>query len=426
MWTHPLLKVKTSTTSKGRPFASKNTLSRIETIAGTGILAFNGHNLPATAANLASPNSAWRDSAGILFICDSGANQIIRRVDITGIISLLAGVQGVSSPAGTSASNTVGDGGKASSATFWNPYQIHGDSAGNLFVGDNANSRFRLVNTNTGIITTAAGNGVVGASSGDGGMATSATFYYAAGVFPDSIGNLYCGDFQGHRVRMVSSSGIVTTIVGTGQGIQSADGIAASSATLKFPRQIYGDSANKLYISDSQNYKIRVVNLISPQVISLVAGTGTAVTSSSATVQASTQSLLDPDGVCVDQRGRVYIAETNSQKISVVEASGLMSLVAGTDSVTGSSGDGGSPLAALLYSPFFMSVEPSGFLLIADSDNRKIRRILDYMPSIAPTPVPSVKPSSQPSSQPSDVQVGLPTRGTNMILFGRNSSSASR
>jgi sugar lactone lactonase YvrE len=113
------------------------------------------------------------------------------------------------------------------------------------------------VSTSSGIITTVAGTGQW-AYSGDGGLATSATLYYPGGVTVDASGNLYIADTSNHRIRMVSaSSGIITTVAGTGQWAYSGDGGLATSATLYDPRGVTVDASGNLYIADTNNHRVR-------------------------------------------------------------------------------------------------------------------------------------------------------------------------
>ena len=106
---------------------------------------------------------------------------------------------------------------------------------GNLYIADTSNNRIRKVTVSTGIITTIAGTGTA-SYSGDNGAATSATLNGPYGVSVDASGNVYIGDYSNHRIRKVTvSTGIMTTIAGTGTGSYSGDNGAATSATLNYP-----------------------------------------------------------------------------------------------------------------------------------------------------------------------------------------------
>jgi len=133
------------------------------------------------------------------------------------------------------------------------------DAAGNFYIADSGNHRVRRVRSTTGVITTVAGTGTRG-FSGDGGLATAAEFAFPSGVALDAAGNLYISDRSNARVRKVdAATGIVTTIVGGGQSGFSGDGGPALGASLRSPNTIALDASGTLYIADASNHRIRVV-----------------------------------------------------------------------------------------------------------------------------------------------------------------------
>ena len=114
---------------------------------------------------------------------------------------------------------------------------------GNIYIADYANSRIRKVTISTGIISTIAGTGTV-SYSGDNGAATSATLSYPYGVGLDSADNVYIADYWNNRIRKVTiSTGIITTFAGTGTGSYGGDNGPATSATLYYPTGVAVDSA---------------------------------------------------------------------------------------------------------------------------------------------------------------------------------------
>ena len=181
----------------------------ITTVAGTGTRGFSGDGGPATSAELDEPQNITVDSAGNLFIADVGRSRI-RRVDAaTQVITTVAGSGGGGGSFG-------GDGGLATSAFLDEPVQVAVDGAGNLFIADELNNRVRRVDAATQVITTVAGNGTFG-FSGDGGPATSAELDGPTGVAVDSAGNLFIADNLNSRIRRVdAATGIITTVAGTG------------------------------------------------------------------------------------------------------------------------------------------------------------------------------------------------------------------
>ena len=169
-------------------------------------------------------------------------------------------------------SSLKGDGGPATAANLANPVGVVQDGTGNLYIADSQNHRIRKVATN-GIITTIAGTGSYG-FSGDGGAATAANLANPAGVALDGSGNLYIADSQNHRIRKVATSGIITTVAGTGVAGYGGDGAAATAATLNNPVGVAVDGMGNVYIADALNHCIRKVS--TSGIITTVAGTGTA------------------------------------------------------------------------------------------------------------------------------------------------------
>ena len=150
-----------------------------------------------------------------------------------------------------------GDGGAATSAKLNFAYGVAFDATGNFFIADTSNHRIRKVDVSTGIITTVAGTGVLG-FSGDGGVATSAQLNLPFGVAFDAAGNIFIIDYGNHSIRKVdASTGIITTIAGTGVAGFSGDGGVATSAQLRNPFGVAFDAAANLFISGGPNHRIR-------------------------------------------------------------------------------------------------------------------------------------------------------------------------
>ena len=165
----------------------------ITTVAGTGVLGFNGDNQPATSAQLNFPSSIAVDGTGNLVIADSSNNRI-RRVDVrTGIITTMAG---------TGVAGFNGDNQPATAAQVNIPRDVAVDGVGNLLIADGSNNRIRRVDAQTGIITTVAGTGVLG-FNGDNQPATAAHMSDPWGVTVDRAGHLLIADHNNNRVRRV-------------------------------------------------------------------------------------------------------------------------------------------------------------------------------------------------------------------------------
>jgi sugar lactone lactonase YvrE len=214
----------------------------IATVAGDATYGYGGDGGPATGAQLNYPVGIALDSAGNLYIADSG-NNLVRMVS-NGVISTVAG-----------GGFLFGDGGPATSAQLFFPAGVAVDSAGNLYIADTDDDCIRMVSN--GVIITVAGNGTQG-FSGDGGPATSAELYSPESVAVDSAGNLYIADTWNYRIRRVSG-GMIATVAGNGKPGFSGDGGLAAGAQFSLPEGIAVDSTGDLYAGDWGNNRVRLL-----------------------------------------------------------------------------------------------------------------------------------------------------------------------
>jgi uncharacterized protein (TIGR03437 family) len=330
-------------------------------VAGTNIGGFSGDNGPATSAQLNHPLGIALDSAGNLYIADSG-NYRIRKVS-NGVITTVAGI-GLSPTCCFS-----GDGAAAISAELNQPTDVAVDAAGNLYIADNGNHRIRKVFN--GVITTVAGNGTIG-SGGDSGPATSAQLYNPEGITVDSAGNIYIADTANNRIRKISN-GVIMTVAGTGTSGFSGDGGPATSAQLAFPESVAVDTVGNLYVADAGNSRIRKV---SNGVITTVAGGGTSFGDNGPAVgaQLSLAPFYEPrSGVAVDSANNLYIADTLNRRIRKV-SNGVITTLAG-NGAAGFSGDNGPSNKAQLNNPEGVAIDASGNLYIADTGSNHIRKV---------------------------------------------------
>jgi trimeric autotransporter adhesin len=232
----------------------------ITTVAGNGFAAgssgggFSGDGGLATKAEINHPWGVLVDSAGDLFISDTG-NQRVREVNgVTGIITTIAG---------NGTYGYSGSGGPATDAMIGNPEQLALDATGNLYIAEEGASVIAKLNLSTGIISAVAGTGTSGDGTekilGDGGPATKAQLAEPQGVVLDAAGNIFISDGGHQRVRKVTaSSGIITTVAGTDVGY-SGDGGPAADAQLHNPEGLFFDASGDLYIADAYNSVVRKV-----------------------------------------------------------------------------------------------------------------------------------------------------------------------
>ncbi len=335
----------------------------ISTFAGTGVAGNSGDGGLATAATFNFPEGVVADNLGNIFVSDYNNNRI-RKISSSGIITTIAG-------GGNCGTNYCGDGGPATSAQLYHPVGLAVDANNNLYIADKDNGRVRMINS-SGIISTVAGSTLLG-FSGDGGLATAAALQSPTGVALDASNNLYIADSYNYRIRKVNSSGIISTIAGSGTSGFSGDGGQAISAQLNLPYGVVADFAGNIYIADYNNNRIRKVN--SSGVISTIAGSGTAGFSGDGG-QATMASFNKPAALAFDGVGNLYIADVYNNRIRKINLSGVVSTVAGGGSCGVSyCGDGGSATAAQLATPIGLSFNSSGNLYIADFGNNRVRKV---------------------------------------------------
>jgi hypothetical protein len=398
--------------STGSFYGQAMTSGHIYTAAGSGKGGFSGDGGPAISAKLNAPESMTVDGAGNLVIADTG-NQRVRVVAATtGTFYGQAMTAGdIYTVAGTGAAGFSGDGGPATGAGLFDPYQVAVDGAGNLVVADLGNNRVRVVAASSGTfygqamtagdIYTVAGTGAAG-YSGDDGLATGAELNFPSGVAVDAAGNLVIADSANERVRVVAATtgafygqamtaGGIYTVAGTGTAGFFGSGGAATSAELNDPSAVAVDGAGNLVIAETGNNRVRVVAASTGSFygkamhagrIYALAGSGSTTFSGDSAAAASAE-LYEPSGVAVDGAGNLVIADTDNQRVRVVAAStgalfgqamttGHMYTIAGTGTL-GFSGDGGPATSAELWGPSGVAVDGAGNVVITDSFNDRVR-----------------------------------------------------
>ncbi len=380
-----------------RKVASNGTIT---TFAGNGIAGYRGDGGPATAAQLGYPAGLAAGSDGAVYIADSGNNRI-RKVSQGVISTVLGGTSGTtlatpiavaadwagnlyvadssfvvrvytpagiwSNFAGTGAQGFSGDGAEASQALLMQPRDLAVSATTGLYIADGV--RLRQVDS-TGAIHTLAGDAYLHAV-GDGGAATAAILNQPASVALDGTGNLYIADPGTERVRQVRVDGTIATLTGNGSAGSSGDGGAAAAALVNTPMGVAVDPIGNVAIADSYNHRIRQVGTAGG--IATIVGTGKSGTGEDSMPALQTQ-LRAPHGVCFDRSGILYIADTANHRILRLTPAGMVETAAGNASA-GASGDGGPALYAQLNQPSACSLDSAGDLFIADTLNRRIRKV---------------------------------------------------
>jgi sugar lactone lactonase YvrE len=306
----------------------------ITTIAGTGTGGFSGDNGPATSAELNAPNRLVIDGAGNLFISDFNNNRIRRVDAATGIITTFAGNGPVGHPVpsgffggdgGPAASAELcGPAGMA----FDSAGNLYIADSGNVRLRkvDAATGIITTVAGN-GFNPGCPAFGVWGGFGGDGGPATSAELSLVSGVAFDNAGNMYLADTQNSRIRRVdAATGIITTISGNGSWAYNGDGIPAANAELNQPLAVQVDSAGNLYIDDNSNNRMRKVDAITG-IITTVAGNGYGEMTNwgggytGDGGPATSAEMANPNALILDGVGNMYIADTRNNVIRKVNIS---------------------------------------------------------------------------------------------------------
>ncbi len=332
----------------------------ITSIAGNGVLGYGGDGAAATACSFYNPTWITQDNTGNYYITDR-QNHRLRKINTAGVITTVAG---------TGTSGYTGDGGPATAAKLARPTAVITDNTGNIYISDYDNHRIRKINT-SGIISTFAGTGTFG-FSGDGGPATAAQLDHPYGLALDAAGNMIVADEYNHCIRKISTSGIITTIAGSG-GTSGfvGDGGPATDALLYYPHYITLDNAGNLFITDNSNHRIRKINTTGT--INTIAGTGSTGFSGDGG-PATAASINWCGGLATDAAGNLYIADHNNNRIRKVNTSGIISTYAGTGVAT-SSGDGGAPLSAGINTPADVYINALGEMFIPEFSTPHIRKI---------------------------------------------------
>jgi streptogramin lyase len=312
------------------------------------------------AASISSPTAVATDSSGNVYLADA-LNHLIRKITPLGVVSTFAGTAGVSG-------STDGIG---TLALFNNPTGLATDTFGNVYVADRNNNLIRKI-TPLGNVCTFAGDGTMGNSNGTG---TSASFFFPSGVATDASGNVYVADLNNNIIRKITPLGVVSTFAGSGL-LSNTNGIGLS-ASFSLPFAVATDASGNLYVTELYNHAIRK---ITPQrVVTTFAGNVNVPGRLNSTTFSARFNY--PRGVATDTSGNVYVADQSNQLIRKITPLGVVSSLAGTVLVSGTT-DGIGTLASF-YLPGGVATHKSGKVYVADEYNHLIRKIILEDPCIS-------------------------------------------
>ncbi len=355
--------VMVSTTAEAQ---NKESIPRfiITTVAGIGESGPFGDGGPALKAFIQRPTAVAISNHGYLYIANE-KDPRVRMVNPKGIISTVMG---------TVNSEVQNEDRLAVETNLMNAYGVATDNDDNFYVLSRGHSKIFKVGAD-GIAQRIVGSGQEG-FDGDGGLAINAKIKFSNHLVVDSKGNIFIADTGNNRIRKVSPDGIITTIAGTGEMGFSGDGGPAVEARFAYPVAIAIDDQGNVYVADFNNHRIRKIS--TDGIISTMGGTGESTYNGDG-IPALESNIGEPCGVVVDSNGYIYIGDQLNNRVRVITPLGMMYTVAGTG-VRGYSGDGGAAEKAQTSNPDIIAIDKEDNIYIPDHSNgvvRKLTRITD-------------------------------------------------
>ena len=348
----------------------------ISTVAGWGNVNYSDpvgiSDVPAAGLSLYLPAGVFadRDDDEVYIGGDVGQADYVSH-STSGLASVFAG-NGVSGYAGEGSAAS----GPGTELNY--PDQLTKDSSGNVYLADTNNCVIREIVASTGDIETVAGSPDACGYGGDGGPATKANLYYPHSVTVDADDNLYIADYSNCRIRKVASAtGTITTAAGNGTCGYYGDNLAATKAELSQPQDVAVDALGDLFIADGTNNRIRRVDG-STGIITTIAGTGVAGYNGDG--PASGVDLYNPTGASIDPNGNLFITDYSNNLVRWMDPAGTLVTFAGSPAGSpqgsyGFGGDNGLATIALLANPARTSQDGNGNFYIADQNNNRIRKV---------------------------------------------------
>jgi gliding motility-associated-like protein len=347
--------------------AGNNLIRKIDQNGNSTTLAGNGQpgstNGIGTAASFYAPYGIAIDNIGNMYVADAGNNLIRKIVLSTGIVTTVAGngIQSYLDGIGTSSS-------------FNTPVGVALDNTGNiLYIADAGNNRIRKISLSTGNVSTLAGNGSQGFNNdnnADNGI--TASFYSPFAVITDAAGNVYVADSNNNAIREIiidPNSGSVTQVTSiAGGGASGTDGTAGSSngstksASFNIPVSLAFDSNyGNIYVADNGNNLIRDINTTNSQVTTY-AGGGSFQPGSGPKLDIS---FTAPNSVITDATGNVYVSDAGNYLIRKIDvSSGNVTTIAGTG-LKGATNNTGT--SASFFNPSFLAIDEKSNLYVMDN-----------------------------------------------------------
>jgi DNA-binding beta-propeller fold protein YncE len=338
----------------------------VETVAGNGrsgdLPAGGG---PALEVPLDQPFGVELGPDGALYITSVGQHRVLRLDPASERLTCVAG---------NGTKGYSGDGGPATDAQLNEPYEVRFDADGNLYFVEMQNHLVRRVDARTRTISTVAGTGVAG-YGGDGGPAVNAQFRQPHSIALDDLPALYVADIGNHRIRRVDlRAGTITSIAGNGQRALPRDGEKAEGRPMLGPRALC-ITGRTMWIALREGNSVWQMDL-DTLVARHVAGTGSKGYSGDR-ASAKQATFNGPKGIAATADGLVYVVDTENQVIRLIDTSAdrIDTLAGGGPDARGFAGEGADGLMAKFDRPHGIGLGPAGFIYIGDTNNHRVRRL---------------------------------------------------